>query len=213
MKKQFAKLSAVLVLITLAVTAQGQEKVWSLGPEIGVNFSKYGRDATDNDFKPGILGGLFATYSVNKAYAVTGKLLFSQKGTQYTIANTPVKVTTNYIEIPIIGRYFLVQEGAFRPNVFLGPSLGFLTGVSSKAGSGDYQKVPNYKDSYNTFDFGITGGIGFNYEVADDIRVLIDARYTYGLSDVTKSPSPNVNDPNINNMTIGLTAGVSFGIN
>jgi outer membrane protein W len=211
MKVFFKKLLTISFLtMTSALVSQVQAqsgKVWSIGPEVGVNFSKFGRDANTNDMKAGILAGAFVTYSIVNNFGITTKFLLSQRGyhRQNTILNKPEDLTLNYIEVPILARFFLNKSGRFRPNLFVGPSLNFLMGATNKLGNDDAKKILNYKDVYNTFDFGVTGGLGLNFAIADETRILLDARYVYGLSDVTKSSE------NANNQTISISAGVQFG--
>jgi len=203
MKKQMIKLITLVTFFAISIGARAQgEKTWSFGPEIGFNATKFGNDAPDNDTKVGLLAGAFATYSIVNTFGITGKVLYSQKGAEFN-GN---KTNLNYIEIPVIGRFFLVKEGAFRPNLFVGPSFGFLAGASSKVGDGDWVKIDDYKSSFNGFDFGVTGGIGLNYEIATETRLLLDARYTHGLSDVS------VANGDVNNLAYAITVGVSFGI-
>ena len=76
--------SILVMLPLLEVHAQdgdpSNEKTWSIGPELGVNFSKYGRDADDSDYNSGLIAGGFITYSIRNTHAFTAKVLFSQKG-------------------------------------------------------------------------------------------------------------------------------------
>ncbi len=207
MKKQIFKYSVIALLFAFALPfnakAQTGERVWSIGLEAGPNFSKHGWDADDTNFKTGFLVGGNLTYSVRNTYGFTGKLLYAQKGAEQGNA----KSTLNYVEGPSVGRFFFNKEGPFRPNIFAGPSFGFLTGVKGQVGNGNKETLDNYKDFYKTFDFGLTGGLGLNYEIAPETRILVDFRYTYGLSDISKS-----NASSVNNQVIGITAGVSFGI-
>lgn len=205
MKKRSILLSSLLLLLTVtaAYDTKAQNKVWSLGPEAGVSFSKYGKDASTNDFKSGAIGGVFLTYSILNTFAVTTKLLYSQKGASFESVDT--KQTLNYFEVPLIGRFFLNKEGSFRPNIFVGPSFGFLTGATNKVGSNDRVDIENYENIFNGFDLGVTGGMGFNFLISNETYFIIDARYTHGLSDITKA------NGNVNNNALGLTAGISFG--
>ncbi len=199
------RLAAVMAVLSLAMSFEtiAQDKVWSVGPEVGVSLSKYGTDAGANDFKSGAIGGLFVTYSIKNTFGITTKVLYSQKGASFKSSDT--KQTLNYIEVPVIGRFFLNKEGTFRPNIFVGPSFGFLTGATNKVGSNDRVKIDNYDAIYNTFDFGVTGGIGFNFLISNETYFIIDGRYTHGLSDITKAPGV------VNNNSFGLTVGISFG--
>jgi outer membrane protein W len=202
MKSLFTKTFAALSLWLVVNVSLAQEKVWSIGPEIGVNFSKFGMDANDNERITGVSAGIFLTYSVISTFGITGKILYSEKGAAIGAREEILK----YIEVPITGRFFLNKEGKFRPNLFFGPSLGFLRSVYTKTGSADPVKVANYSDSYNTYDLGATGGLGLNYMILRETRLLLDARYTYGLTDLTKAPGQ------INNDAITVTFGLSFGI-
>lgn len=183
---------------------QTRDKVWSFGPELGVNFSKFGQDADETDYQTGLIAGGFLTYSIRNTHALTAKILYSQKGARDEASNTNLQL--NYIEVPVIVRVFFNREGDVRPNIFAGPSFGFLNGAKTKVADGDYEKLDNYEDLYNTFDVGLGLGLGLNIRVGNEIYFVVDTRYTYGLSDLSKSNSK------VNNQAIGITAGLSFGI-
>jgi hypothetical protein len=200
--KSLFKISTILFLCGIVTVANAQKKVWSIGPEIGVTLSKYGMDANTNHHTTGLAGGLFLTYSVINTFGITGKILYAEKGADLGAQEIIMK----YIEIPLTGRFFLNKEGKLRPNIFIGPSFGFLRGVSSQTGTSDPVKVADYQQTYNDFDLGVTGGLGLNYQILPETRLLFDARYTYGLSDITKAAGQ------INNETVTLTFGMSFGI-
>lgn len=207
MKDQVIKIFILLALAGFVLTfnkahAQASEdKVWSAGPELGVNYSSYGRDA-DVKYSSGMQGGAFVTYSIRNTHAVTGKLLLSQRG---AITNG-VRQTLNYLEIPVLGRVFFNTGGVLRPNIFAGPTFGFLAGANNKSDIAPSEGGSDPRAEFNTFDFGVTAGLGFNYEIAHETRVLMDARYLYGFSDITKGPS------NVNNNVFGFTFGLSLGI-
>jgi hypothetical protein len=207
MKKQFLTLPPLLLLMVLLTSwssfAQTSEKIWSFGPEVGLNISKFGGDANDEtDFRTGIAFGLGLTYSIQNTYGVTTKVLYSQRGAK--IDDT--KLSMKYIEVPVTGRFFLNRDGLCRPNIFVGPSFAFLTGVSSKLNDGDTVEDEDFKDTYETFDFGLTGGLGLNWLIADETRIILDGRYTHGLSNVVKS------DSDIFNRGFTVSAGITFGL-
>ena len=208
MKNQIFKLSlafCIAVGLSTASYAQASDKTWSFGPELGVNFSKYGKDADDTDYKNGLLAGGFLTYSIRNTHAFTLKVLYSQKGAADEASDS--KTHLNYIEVPVLARLFFNREGTIRPNIFAGPSFGFLTGVKGKVGDGNYEEVANYKDIYNNFDLGLGFGIGINFKVAEEMYFIVDTRYTYGLSDLSKSSASEVN-----NLALAFSAGLSFGL-
>ena len=207
MKKQHSLLIALAALLSLTMSfeSKAQTKVWSIGPEAGVSFSKYGKEASDNEFKPGAVVGMFVTYSILNTFGVTGKVLFHQKGASF--GSPDIRQTLNYIEVPIVGRYFFNKEGNIRPNIFVGPSFSFLTNVKNKNGSNDPENMGSYKDYYNTVDVGVTTGFGCNFRIHKETYFIVDARYTQGLTDFSKSDGKY-----IYNQSFAVTAGVSFGI-
>jgi hypothetical protein len=220
MKNQSFRITVLAAAACMfSIISYGQsDRVWSIGPEVGASFSKYGMDADDSDYKAGLAAGGFVTYSIQNTYAFTAKVLFMQKGSQYegefAGEDFDVKEQLNYIEIPVLARLFFNREGTVRPNVFLGPSFGFLTGAKIKVDDGDYENfedfnddVDSYKDVYNTFDFGVSAGLGLNIRVANEMYFIIDARYTYGLSNISAN-----SDVDVNNQNVAVTAGLSFGI-
>jgi hypothetical protein len=213
MKKQIVRISLsafLAITISIGAFAQGSDRTWSIGPEVGVNFSKWGGDADESDYNTGLLAGGFITYSIRETYGFTAKILFSQKGAAgdgfYEGEEGDTKLHLNYIEIPVLARVFFNREGTVRPNVFLGPSFGFLTGAKVKLEDGDYESIDNYDDAFNTFDLGLAAGLGLNIRVAEEMYLIVDARYTYGLSDIS------IGSGTVNNQAVALSAGLSFGI-
>ncbi len=226
MKKQIFKVSLLAFFAAvMSISSYGQsDRVWSTGPELGASFSKHGMDADDSDYKLGLVAGGFVTYSIKNTYAFTAKILFSQKGAQDEFDgpgdDITIKEQLNYVEIPVLARLFFNREGNVRPNVFVGPSFGFLTGAKLKVGDDDYENfedvegseliygdIDSYKDVYNGFDFGMSAGLGLNIRVAEEMYLIVDARYTYGFTNIAKE-----GDDKINNQPIAITAGLSFGI-
>ena len=209
-------LSLFGLMLSIGAFAQESDRVWSMGPEIGAAFSNHGKDADDSEYKSGLVAGGFVTYSIRDTYAFTGKVLFNQKGAKSEDGD--VKERLNYIEVPILARVYFNREGTVRPNVFIGPSFGFLTGAQWKVGDNDYENVEDiegdpfgdvdsYKDVYNTFDFGASLGLGLSIKVAAEMYFIVDARYTYGFTEVYKNA-----DGSSNNQNATVTAGLSFGI-
>ncbi len=209
----FPSLSALafsLLLFTACLPAQAQNKTWSVGPEIGLSFSKLVGDmAQDQQFNSGLMGGGHITYSTRNTFGITFKALYHRRGSQEESSDGVVyRSALDYLEFPLLARFFLTPGGKFRPNVFAGPSAGLLLGVKNKAGDGDYANVTSQmRDTYTNFDFGLTAGIGLNYLIAKETRLLFDARYLYGLSDIN-----NIDRVSMNNRSLAFTLGLSFGL-
>jgi hypothetical protein len=206
MKKKTFLLVALIGLCAMmlpSITQAQTAKTWSFGPEAGITISKYGNDGASSEAKPGFGTGLFLTYSIVNTFGITTKLLYYEKGAEFSSLNT--KQTLQYIEIPVIGRFFLNKEGNVRPNIMFGPSFAFLAGAKNKVG-GDIEKIDSFKNSFNTFDFGLTGGLGVNFRIRNETYFVLDGRYTHGISDISKD------NQDFNNKSFAVSAGLQFGI-
>ena len=104
-----AALIALAAFMLPSITKAQTERVWSFGPEVGLTISKYGNDGSNSEAKPGMAGGLFLTHSIINTFGITAKLLYNERGAEFSSQNT--KQTLQYIEIPVMGRLFLNQEG------------------------------------------------------------------------------------------------------
>ncbi len=208
-------LIAVLLLALNLNPAFSQQR-WSIGPRVGANISTLNGDIANNiDTKwlPGWSVGGFIMYSDIRHFGISGDVLYSQKGAKYegrtvTGQQFSLKERINYLEIPILARYFLTLTGKFRPNVFLGPSVAFLLNAKQKDITTDNKTNPDVETSefFRPADLGIVGGVAFNFEVAKGKRVLLDARYTFGIADITLPANT------LRNSAVTLNLSYGFGI-
>jgi outer membrane protein W len=198
-------------------------QVVSIGPKVGVNFSNLHGDVSNQAMQPGLSAGAILTYSVVNTFGISVEALYSQKGAKFENApfssNQRINFNRrlNYVEVPLLARYFLNKEGNFRPNVFLGPNFGFkLNGkdVNREVVSGTAQPDADISNAINPVDVGITGGIGLNLRLQESLRALLDVRYTHGISNIADSQLTGftVANPTVGNNAITVTLGLSFGI-
>ena len=219
------RVTAFLLLFVSLSTTYAQQR-FSAGPRLGLNLSNYWGNADGMKFKPGVVAGAFLMYSSLNHFGISADVLYAQRGTKFsrtvtTIQGNPTTTSftqrVNYLEIPVVARYFLTLSGNFRPNVFIGPSLaiklnakrvdGEINGVSTAVVNGENSN--DFKD----LDLGATGGFQLNWGAGNRQRFLIDARYNLGLSNV-QTDLPNLwgRRNSLQNSTITLTLGYGFGI-
>ncbi|WP_020599546.1 porin family protein [Spirosoma panaciterrae] len=207
-------LSSLFVIGCLSVSSAQQR--FTAGPRIGLNLSNYWGSADGMSFTPGLTAGAFLMYSSLNHFGISGDVLYSQRGTSYQGNNMKFIQRVNYLEIPVVARYFLTLNGNFRPNLFVGPSLGIK--LNAKRIKGDYLQGTgpvlngDNSDAFNNLDLGATGGIQLNWGTGNRQHFLIDARYTLGLTDV--QAFTNVWGPrsSLQNSTVSITLGYGFGV-
>ncbi len=207
-------LTAVLLLALNLNPACAQQR-WSIGPRVGANISNQMGDFVGNvDVKwlPGWSVGGFIMYSDIRHFGISADVLYSQKGAEFegvsNGSNFSFKQRINYLEIPVLARYFLTLTGTFRPNFFIGPSVAFKLNAKQKDFISNNRAGEDFDigDQFRPADLGLTGGVALNFEVAKGKRVLLDARYTYGLADVT------IAQGSIRNSAITFNLSYGFGI-
>ena len=204
-----ATLSIFAISASLSVTYAQSRQRWSIGPRAGLNLANFRGDVQNNKFLPGFYAGLGAMYSDDSRFGFSIDALYSQRGARFDIPGSqPVKadIRVNYIEVPVLARYFLTDGGSFRPNIFVGPSVALRAGAKTFTKSGSVSNTSDTKEFYRPAELGVTGGVQLNFRAGDRQRLTVDARYTLGLTDITQDATE------VRNSTISVGLGYSFGI-
>ncbi len=199
MKKVLLGLSIVCAAV-YSRQAKAQENV-SIGPVVGVNFSRLTGNVLYNDWKTGNNAGIFINYSGESRLGVNGQILYSRLGGQSSTGVS--KAHLDYISIPIMGTYYLNGRGnKLRPKLMLGPYVGFLVkAVNESNVSINPEGNPR---AYKGVDAGAAMGAGLNYSIGRKVWLNLDARYNLGLTQVMNTI------PDVRNRSWGINLGVSF---
>ena len=166
-----------------------------LGVKGGLNFPTISGDSKElfkNDagqgeqskFRTDFYVGGYANYKITDQISFQPELLYSKQGAGLkTNDNSKAKIVTHNINIPLMGRYE-IMEGL---NLEFGPQLGFLVSAKKKTEEGKLDQKEKYGDNFKTFDLGLNFGAG--YKVTDEIE--INARFTKGLSNISNFNTNN----------------------
>ncbi len=196
--KALSILISFLLLVTGVVNAQIGDQT-SIGPRIGVNFSNVS-NVEGSESLTGLVLGLTSTYSISEKTGLTVDLLYSAEG--YTLDGNDLHL--NYLQIPIYFDLFFGELGSkFRPKVYAGFAPGFLLNAKNN-------DVKVDKGNFNSVNFALSGGLGFNYRLASRVWLNTDLRAFLGLNDIRKE-SFQSGDKNANN-TVQLSLGVAYGL-
>ncbi|MDR6565003.1 MULTISPECIES: porin family protein [unclassified Arcicella] len=197
------KKTGLFIVAILLVASLSKAQNLSFGPMAGVNFSNL--SSNDNtSTKTGLAAGAFFNYSSKNWFGVGVQVLYNELGAK--VKNVDNSINLNYLQVPVLFTYYFAGEntaGSFRPKLFVGPHVNFLLNAKDKNG---IDLNPNGQN-FSSTDFGVTVGGGFNYALADQIWLNVDARYGLGLTDATKSTTSNSMNRNL-----GINVGVSFPI-
>ena len=218
MKKAIKKLVVlgISAVATTSIFAQEQKATGEikLTPKIGikggVNLSNlYVDNVKDENVKVGANIGFYAKIPVVKGLSIQPEVLYSQKGAQVNYNNIlgsgKYRYNFDYIEVPITA----VINVAKNFNILAGGYTGFLASAKVKDvdANGNIRGVTELnKDNFESFDYGLVGGLGFDIE-----NTNIGLRYSYGLKNIGKDGSLSGNLlQNSKNSVISLTIGFAF---
>ena len=149
----------------------------------GLNVSNlYIDDVDDENARYGLNVGFYGQVLSTDAFALQLGLLYSTKGSRDTysgIFDEEVKYNLNYLDLPVLA-VFKLGESA---EIHLGGYAGYLLNANiSYEGDlvNDVDEID--RDHLNSFDYGLSGGVGFNFG-----PVQVGARYNYGLAKIADS--------------------------
>ena len=169
MKKLFIAAIAVLSF----GLANAQEVTY--GVKAGLNVAGLNFSEGDNpDSKIGFNVGGFVEIGISEKFSVQPELLFSAQGATQKIENTDLNWNLNYINIPILAKYYVAEGFAIEA----GPQIGILASTNIK---GDGESI-DVKDQLETIDFAFAAG--FSYKFTENF--FANARYNFGLTNILK---------------------------
>ena len=209
----------IAFLIIIAVCGLSQVHAQNFGVKAGYNYSTLSGETSSISTIEGLSGfyiGGLVELPISNMLSIQPELIFSRQGVDLRqgLKNLSIRTDTSeirldYLNIPVMAK---VNLGP----IFLegGVQFGFLV---------NKPKVDSYianvylrnlldKDSYNSFDFGVGAGLGFNL----NRRLFVEARYTHSLTNVF-DPNDNLfktslisNDNNFKNAVLSVGLGIKF---
>ncbi|KAA3621406.1 MAG: PorT family protein [Flavobacterium sp.] len=179
-----------LILLFPFITTYSQSK-FSYGFHGGSSFSVLfvsGLSFEDPfSTKVGLLLGAHGNYHLSKRSSLVANLNIEQKGAKTTFneINDPStglpygvneKISLNYLTLPLLYRYTM-GGGSLGLFVNAGPYVGLLVGSKN-----DDMTMADFE----TLDFGISGGLGLNYELKTKNLITLELRVNIGGEHISK---------------------------
>ena len=211
----------IVLLIIMAVCGLSQVRGQDFGVKAGYNYSTFSGETSSFSTIEGLSGfyiGGLVDLPISDVLSIQPELIFSRQGValrqeikgfglNVSINNADIRL--DYLNIPVMAK---VNLGP----LFLqgGVQFGFLVGKPEVSRYITNVRVGTLldKDSYNSFDFGVGAGLGFNL----NRRLFVEARYTHSLTNVF-DPTDDYfkaslisNDNNFKNAVLSVGLGVKF---
>ncbi|MGO4820047.1 MULTISPECIES: porin family protein [unclassified Flavobacterium] len=173
MKKGFLSLVA---LATFGLSnAQMKEKgTLEITPKIGISsYAEYDNN-NHTDSNSGVAFGVTTDYYFNNRWSLRSGVSFDKMGGEYQFNGT-IEDKINYISIPVNANWHFGSTRKWNLNFGLSPS--FLTSATTEG--------VDIKDGLESFQLGLSYGIGYKIEVTPKFGVLIDMQLFSGLTNIS----------------------------
>lgn len=226
MKK--ALLPAVVLLMFFSSTTFAQLP-FKLGVRAGLNLANLSFDpdlpsGVDKSSHTGFKFGAMAELGFIPMFAIQIEPMYVQGGAElsgplfndgFQLVNGKITYKLSYLEIPILLKLKIPTPGGIRPYVFAGPNIGILLSSNETDEPNGYQSSDmDFKDYTSSTNFGIDFGAGVGFDIAPLITLLIDGRYSLGLTNVLNDKGKQLlnSDQTVKNRGIQIVAGLMFGL-
>ncbi len=197
----------------------------AIGVKGGVDFSQvFFNPSVQQKICIGMTGGVMVRYIEENHFGLIAELNFAQRGWVENFEEAPYNYsrTLNYVELPVLAHIYFGRRGKFFFNA--GPQIGLFLGDSTKANFDprNMASLPDFPyrnrmneqmlmDVTQKFDYGISAGIGGEFNLNKKNSIAIEARFYYGLGNIF--PSKRADTYNASNqMSVMATLGYWFRI-
>ena len=189
-----------------AVPADAQSA--AVGVKAGVNVANIQfieeEEHIDFDSRIGFAGGLFVVWPADARVALQVEGLYSQKGAKLAATGVELNLELDYVDFPTLLRVSTPRAAnGVSFHGFGGPSFGARVRARATGNFEGTSGGADLGDELKPFDIGLVAGAG-----VDVGRVVIDARYTWGLTNINRNPRED--DTTIRNRVFAVMAGVRF---
>ncbi len=196
-RKIVVMMAALGLSLGVATTASAQGII--VGGEAGLNVANVSAETgilgLNTDSKTGFWGGIFAHFGIGPIFGVRPELLYSNKGAKLTDPTGEVKLSTTYVQIPLLLEAVIpITDSPIRPVVFAGPAVAFETKCTFGASSGGVSASADCDTAGLTERASTDFSIIFGGEVGAAVGSVIPfvgVRYDLGLSNLDASDDPD----------------------
>ncbi len=190
------KITITIFLIMIISLSLHAGNITDIGMKIGYSSSVFsGKELPGKGVKhvPGFTIGGFATYGLNRNLSIQPELFLATKGSKInTVGDIEQYNIFVYVEMPILAKYFLVNNSKFHLSGVLGPYFSMKALAMNDVG---------VLDNIRGFDSGIVAGV----EVGIG-RFAFEIRYEQGLVNF----DTNTDDADLKNQTLSFIINIAF---
>ena len=193
MKKLFFA-AAIMMASVVSAFAQHEAGDVTLQARVGMVGSDF-NNTSDTKARVGLVIGPEMEYFLTNRFSLGAGVLYTQQGAEQD--KVDVTYELDYVNVPLTANFYVVKGLALRA----GLQPGFK--VASKIKFNDVEK--DMDDAVKGFDLALPIGLSYEYR-----HVVIDARYTFGLTEVFDKSKVDLDSKNL---TFQLSLAYKFKLN
>ncbi|MGM9704691.1 MAG: porin family protein [Prevotella sp.] len=187
-------LMAAMIFSSIATFAQGEVGSWRVQPKIGMNIATLTK-ADDSESRIGLAVGAEAEYQLTDIFSLTGGLMYSMQGCEWSEGGATEKLKLDYINIPILANVYVVKGLAVK----VGIQPAFKVNSKVEMSRGDAE-ASDKVDGVKGFEMSIPVGLSYEYK-----NFVLDGRYNFGVTKV-------FDDADCKNSVFQITLGYKFDL-
>jgi len=188
----------IAALLFLSGNAFAQLSI-NKGLKVGYNIANLSFDPSmETSSRSSFSGGGYVELDLLGPIDFQGEVLYSPKGAKVKSEGQEITVKGDYLEVPLLVKLQLPLLPTLSWNIHAGPSFGFKISESTDP------KVDTDGDIFKSSDLGGAIGAGVKFSALIS-HVTVDARYTFGFSDVSAQ-----GDFKVKNNVFALLVGIGF---
>lgn len=204
-------IAVTIYLIILFCFQQINAQTFSLGARAGLSLANLSFDPdlpsyVEKSGRTTVKLGVLAEVGFANMFALQVEPMYGQGGAKLSAGGQEETDKVSYFEIPILFKVKIPVSGPVTPYAFAGPNLAFVTSAKSETGGQEY----DIKDQVTSTNFGLDFGVGAGFKVAPLVSIILDVRYSLGLTNLLKEQQGT--DQKIKSTGIGILTGVTVGL-
>lgn len=172
-------LIAVFAVFGFTANAQSDKGDFTLAPQLGVNFSTYVSDVNVSfKTRTSFVGGVAAEYYFSDRWSFRSGLFYDAMGAKDSFGNVD---KLNYLTLPLNANWHFGKKRNWYLN--FGPALSFSLNAESDLSDGTTIDI---KDAINGIDISLAVGIGYKFEISENVQLSIDYQGLGGFINIDK---------------------------
>jgi len=176
-----------LALAIAASTAAADTRIGLVG---GWSFSNLSIDGQSGlEGRSSFAAGAVVDYGLDERWGIRVEPTWMSRGGKATKRNAywgsidGVVFQLDCIDVPVLARYDL-GTSADRGYLLGGLDVSFATKSEAKITQAHATEKVDFGDVFNPVDVGVDAGAGMAFDMGGDGRLGVDARFTYGLTNI-----------------------------